>query len=272
MKLAVSSIAWTNQEDLEIALLLQKLGVKYIEIAPTKLWTDPTKAPLSEVKKYVEFWHAHGIEIVAFQSMLFNRTDLKIFGSSQNRAEALQYLNDFIKLARSMGAGKMVFGSPKNRQRDSLSKNDAGLIAQKFFRELGDVGQKNGVCFCIEPNPTDYGCDFITNTQEGIELVSKINNKGFGLHLDIAGMTLAKDKVMDSIVAAKEYLEHFHISSPFLDQVQAREDVAHDEAASALREVNYNGFVSIEMRPAEAGKNAVRVENAVKFAQKTYRA
>lgn len=270
MKLAVSSIAWTNQEDPEIALLLQKLGVKYIEIAPTKLWDDPTQALPSEIEKYVKFWRAYGIEIVAFQSMLFNRPDLKIFGGHQNRLETLKYLKGFIRLAGNMGAGKMVFGSPKNRQCGSLANNNVAQIAQDFFNELGNTGQKNQVCFCIEPNPTDYGCDFITNAHEGIDLVRTVNNEGFGLHLDIAGMTLAKDKIRDSIINSKNHLRHFHISSPFLDQVEAREDVHHEEAAIALRTINYSGYVSIEMRPVEVGKNAVRVEKAVKFAQKTY--
>jgi D-psicose/D-tagatose/L-ribulose 3-epimerase len=270
MKLAVSSIAWTNDEDVEVAVLLQGLGVKYIELAPTKKWQDPTKAPAEEVAEHLEFWKKYGIEVVAFQSMLFPRPDLKIFESDENRAETLAYLGDFIKLAGTMGARVMVFGSPKNRQRGDLPLEKADAIAAEFFGKLGDAAREQNVAFCIEPNPTDYACDYVTNARQGIELVKAVGNMGFGLHLDIAGMTLAGDDIAKSITDGAPLLRHFHISSPFLEQVGPGTDVHHEEAAAALRAVGYDRYVSIEMKPGEAGSNAARVRTAVEFAQGVY--
>ena len=54
MKLAVSSIGWTNEEEQAVAEKLQELGVKYVEIAPTKLWEDPTQTIPKEATAYVE--------------------------------------------------------------------------------------------------------------------------------------------------------------------------------------------------------------------------
>lgn len=270
MKLAVSSIAWTNEEEADVAAKLKELGVKYVELAPTKLWDDPTLARKVAIEKYKKFWRGYGIEIVAFQSMLFSRPDLKLFESTANRKQTLQYLKGFTRLAGDMGAGVLVFGSPKNRQRGELAEAKALTIATGFFNSLGDEATKAGVSFCIEPNPTDYACDFITNAQAGIDLVTSIANPGFGLHLDIAGMALAKDGMAASIKKAAKVLRHFHISSPFLEPVELRDDVKHAKAASALKAIGYDKFVSIEMRPAEAGQNVARVETAVKFAQKTY--
>ncbi len=270
MKLAISSIAWTNDEEQEVAQLLQKLGVRYVELAPTKKWDDPTRASSSEVEAYKTFWQSYGIEVIAFQSMLFSRPDLKIFESSENRQQTLAYMQDFIRLAGAMGARRMVFGSPKNRQKDDLDNAEALDIAKKFFNRLGSVARENDVCFCIEPNPIEYGCDFITTAAEGLELVRMVDNEGFGLHLDIAGMTLAKDEPKTAITEAGDALKHFHISSPFLGQVEELADVNHAEAATALKSINYQGFVSIEMRPGEAGENHGRIEKAVRFAQQTY--
>lgn len=270
MKLAVSSIAWTNEEEAEVAESLKSLGVKYVELAPTKLWQDPTKALPEEVLKHKEFWSSYGIEIVAFQSMLFSRPDVKIFESAEDRKESIEYLSDFARLAGDMGARVMVFGSPKNRQKGTMDVAAANTIATEFFREIGDNAKKYSVKLCIEPNPTTYACDFVTTAQEGIEIVKAVANDGFGLHLDIAGMTLARDDIGASIRAAAPYLEHFHISSPMLEQVEEREDVDHITAAETLRSINYDKFVSIEMRPASQGENVARVKKAVEFAQSTY--
>ena len=271
MKLAVSNIGWTKDEDAKVAELLRDLGVKYIEVAPTKQWQDPTVATDEEVSAYKKFWESYGLEIVAFQSMLFPRPDLKIFQDEENRQETLAYLEDFIGLAGKLGAQIMVFGSPKNRQRGDMSSDEADAIASDFFGALGDRSQKDKVYFCVEPNATDYACDYVVNAQQGIDLVKKVANPGFQLHLDIACMALAGDDVAASIKNAAPVLKHFHISSPMLELVEDREDVKHREAAQALREIGYDRFVSIEMRPGgEGDDNLARVEKAVRFAQSVY--
>lgn len=270
MKLAVSSIAWTNEEDEVVALKLKELGVRYIELAPTKHWENPTKAPLKAVRAHREFWADHGIEVVAFQSMLFSRPDLKVFDNEANREEGVLYLKDFIRLANEFGARVMVYGSPKNRQKGDLPLNEAMTIATNYFKQVGDYAAAKNVQFCIEPNPVDYACDFITNAADGLAFVKKVDSPGFGLHLDIAGMTLAGDPIAESIKNTAPFLRHFHISSPQLGPVEPDTSVNHLEAAEALKSVNYDGFVSIEMRPGELGTNVKRVETAVRFAQSIY--
>lgn len=270
MKLAISNIAWTPAEEPAIAKELQNIGVKYVEIAPTKVWDDPVHATDDQINEYLRFWSEHGIEVVAFQSMLFPRPDLKLFESPENRAETLAHLKEFIVLAGRMKAGVMVFGSPKNRQRGDMSEEDADGIAREFFASLGDVAQEHDVRFCIEPNAPQYACDFVTNAQQGIRLVREVSNPGFGLHLDIACMTLAGDNVAQSIKDAAPLLQHFHISSPMLDQVQERDDVRHQDAADALREIGYDKYVSIEMRPGDEGTNLERVRTAVALANRYY--
>lgn len=270
MKLVVSNIAWHTSEEPEIAKLLQNMGVKYIEIAPTKIWEDPTAVSDKEIAKYKEFWEGHNIEIVAMQSMLFNRPDLKIFESKELRQETFDYLKKFIELAGRFEAKRMVFGSPKNRRREGMDNEEAVEVLMPFLRQLGEAGAKNNLVFCIEPNAPQYNCDFITTAKEGIDLVRKVDNKGIGLHLDAACMSLAGEDIAASIYDSADYLEHYHISSPMLEQVEQREDVDHKAAATALKGINYDKFISIEMRPDSEGKNLERVMKAVTFARQTY--
>ncbi len=270
MNLAVSSIAWTNEEEADVASILQSMGVHYVELAPTKLWEDPTVATLEDALKVVEWWRQYDISVVAFQSMLFARPDLKIFQDEANRKECEEYLKKFIKLAGMMGVRKMVFGSPKNRQRGDMTVADATVIATDFFRSLGEVAAAENVVLCIEPNAPQYACDFVTKASEGAELVRSVGNNGFGLHLDTACMALAGDDIKHSILDNKDILEHFHISSPMLEQVEKRDDVDHQAAAEALREIAYDKIISIEMRPGDQGTNKDRVERAVHFAQGMY--
>jgi sugar phosphate isomerase/epimerase len=266
MNLAVSNIAWKNEEEEVVAGLMQELGLSFVEVAPTKLWDDPTKASDEELLAYKDFWSNYGIKIVAFQSMLFGREHLTIFDDESTRNKTKQYLKDFIVVAQKMGATRMVFGSPKNRQRNSMRIEDANNIAKEFFTDIADTAKEYGVVFCIEPNPKDYACDFVTNAKESDEFVRLVNHSNFKLHLDVAGMTLAGDDIKSAVKRSADILAHTHISAPMLGEVPS-EDVKYIEFFATLNSVGFEGIRSIEMRPAEE-LNIERVRKAVEFSKK----
>jgi len=169
-----------------------------------------------------------------------------------------------------MGAKRLVFGSPKNRQKGDLSTDEANTIAKDVFTRIGEVAKESGAIFCIEPNAPQYNCDFITTTKDGINIVDAVNNSGFGLHLDAACMTLVGDNLTASIESAGDRIKHFHISSPMLEQVDVDADVAHVDAAKTLKRIGYEGYVSIEMKPSAAISNIDRLKTAVLYAQSVY--
>ncbi|MGB4843214.1 MAG: sugar phosphate isomerase/epimerase [Ferruginibacter sp.] len=268
MKLAVSNIAWRNEEEVAAAELLRDLGVKNIELAPTKIWHDPTRTTMQQALQYRDFWDSYGIEVVAFQSMLFNRPDLHLF-TKDTRKECENYLSQFVQLAGVMGVTRMVFGSPKNRQRGNLSKQEADSIARDFFIALAEVAEQNGVVFCIEPNAPQYACNYITTAQEGIDFVRSVARPGIGLHLDTGCMNLVGDDICSSIRNAGQTLSHYHVSSPMLEAVNSEVGIDHTAAADALREINYEGFISIEMKPQDT-RNLSRVYEAIMFTKESY--
>ncbi len=269
MKLAISNLAWQLQEETKVAEILEELEIKGVEIAPTKIWQNPLVATKIEIDNYRRFWQKYNIEIVAIQSLLFGRTDLTIFASETKRRETLDYLTKIIELGYNLGAKILVFGSPKNRQASNLTDREVSAIAIAFFRELGDLAAKYQMFFCIEPNPTVYDCDFINTSQQGMELVTNVNSRGFGLHLDAAGMTLGKENIPASLTNCCSKLCHFHISEPYL-QIIGEADVKHELFASSLGDLNYNSWVSIEMKAQSSDNNLGNVTKALKTAIKYY--
>jgi sugar phosphate isomerase/epimerase len=270
MRLAISNIAWPAGADAAVAPLFRKYGVEGVELALTKIWPEPLDAPADEVRAYREGWEKQGIRIAALQALLFGKPHLTIFGSESARRQTLAYLSGMIERAGLLGARALVFGSPKNRRRQGLSLAEALALAVPFFRALGRVARQHGVYFCIEPNPPAYGCDFVTTVAEGIELVDAVNDEGFGLHLDTAGISLVGDPPAASIEAAGQRCRHFHVSQPFLAEVCGG-TIAHDEFGQALRARGYADWASIEMsEPKETGAWPAAVERALAFVKKTY--
>lgn len=263
-RIAVSNIAWDPDRDAEVARLLVGAGVQGIEIAPTMIWDDPTGVSPSEARRVAGEWAARGLPVVAFQALLYGRPELGLFRSGAVRGAMRDHLVRIIDLAEAVGAGRLVFGSPGNRRRDGIPEADALGIATDFFRDLGEQASGRGAVLCLEPNPVDYGCDFVTTAAEGRALVRAVDHPGFRLHLDTGGMTLAGDDAEEDVRASAPWLGHFHVSEPRLAPIEEG-PVQHAAFAAALEASGYGGWRSVEMRnPGDLDRLRASVELAVR--------
>ena len=269
MKLTISNIAWNPAEDEAVAGLLQRYGVNGVEIAPTKLWPQPLQASKDEVNAYARFWRQHGLQVSSMQALLFGRPDLTIFENAAKRAETLDYLTGMMRIARWLGAGVLVFGSPKNRLVGELATDTIQAIAVDFFSEVAKAAEAHETLFCIEPNPVDYGCDFVTDSHQGRDLVAQVNHPGFGLHLDAAAMTLSGEDIENALTTTLPGLCHFHISEPNLAPIGTG-GVEHSRFAKTLQTGGYQGWFSIEMRPPGGEANVAGIDDALQAAHRYY--
>jgi sugar phosphate isomerase/epimerase len=246
VKFAVSNIAWPREQDEAMVRVLHEHGVAGIEIAPTKLWPQPLQASDSDIDAVRRFWADRGLAIVAAQALLFGKPELTIFESAATRAAALEYLGGIVRLCAKLGAGALVFGSPKNRRVGALPVDEAMRIAVEFFTRLGEAAANAGTCIVMEANPPVYGADFITRAADAIEIVERVNHPGFRLHIDTGCMTLAGDSIEETFARSRKWMKHFHVSEPNLDPPGTSGRVDHAAFAAALRD--YTGWISLEMR------------------------
>ena len=203
------------------------------------------------------------------QALLFGHPELTIFENRERRQQTIKYLNKMIRICGILGAGALVFGSPKNRLVRDLPKPTAEEIAVEFFTAVGKRALDHGCVFCIEPNPVAYGCDFITTSEQARELVGKVNHPGFGLHLDAAGMTLSNEDIASQLPLALPGLRHFHISEPSLEPVGTG-NVDHSLIAGLFNASTYNNWLSIEMRHQNCASNVAGIAAALNFVREAY--
>jgi len=248
VKLAMSAIAWEPPDDDAAAAILREHGFTGVELAPTKIFPQPDAATDAEVAACRRAWEGRGLQIVAMQALLFGRPELTIFGEARERT--LSYLSGVARLGGQLGAGALVFGSPRNRARGSLPAAEAWRSAVQFFRELGTAAAAAGTCVCIEPNPPRYGADFVTTSEEALRLVEEVASPGFGLHLDAACALLAGEDFPSRLRASARALRHVHLSEPELAPVRAGGTLDLPAISTALRDIGYSGWVSVEMKPA----------------------
>jgi D-psicose/D-tagatose/L-ribulose 3-epimerase len=269
MKITISNIAWNKEEDEAIALLLKKYAIGGVEIAPTKIWANPIKESNEAIIMYKKFWENKGIKVSSVQSILFGHPEMNIFTSKESRLNTLHYLREMIRVSAQLGAGVIVFGSPKNRDIGSMKINQAMDIAEDFFYEIGEISQKYNIFFCLEPNPKEYGTNFANTTEEAISIIERVNHPNFMLHLDSGAMTVNKEDYVEAITKGFKYVKHFHISERNLHPLSL-DEVDHKKIAKILKKIKYKDWVSIEMRGNNDQSNTRNVESALALVASIY--
>lgn len=270
MKISISNIAWPVEDDEAVVEILQEANIKGVEIAPTKIGLDPACVSMQEAIAYKELWKDRGIEIVAVQALLSGRPDLTLFDSESKRSETLSYLKKIIAVSSHLQAKRLIFGSPRNRRVEGRSALNVEPLAMSFFKEIAEFSFQHGLTFCVEPNPAEYGCDYIMNSVEALELVKKLNHPGLGLHLDTGAWTLASEP-LERFCEYQGLVKHFHISDPWLAPPSREGIVQHEEFAAMLRKINYSNWISIEMKPLEDRReNLSAIKKTIEFVKSVY--
>ncbi|MEO8408655.1 MAG: TIM barrel protein [Oxalobacteraceae bacterium] len=150
MRLAISNIAWDVSEDELIGQLLQRYGIDAIDVAPGKYFPDPANASDKDIARVRAWWAERGIEITGMQALLFGTTGLNVFGPVEVQDAMLKHLAAVCRIGAGLGAPRVVFGSPKNRDRSGLSDQEAMDVAVPFFRLLGNIAESYGVLICLQ--------------------------------------------------------------------------------------------------------------------------
>ena len=267
MKLSVSNIAWVDPFNEEIMGVLEKAHVKGIEVAPTKIWQDWKGMDEPDAMRVKDKIMRHGFSVPALQAVLFGKPGLMIFKSDESREQTYQHLCRVADVAAGLGAQVVVFGSPGNRDPLDLEDDEAFQIGVEFFRRVGSYYYTRDVALCIEANPPQYGCRFITDSQQAADFVQAVASPGVGLHLDAACMAMAGEDPVASVKKHMAAIKHFHISEPELGGFSCPQ-VPHEAIAEALLTGGYRNWISIEMRPQEDVAAGVRC--ALDFVSETY--
>lgn len=270
MKIAISNIAWREDEEAAVAELMQRSRVRGVEIAPGKMGPKPAEMSVADIQRYRAFWNERDIQVVALQALLFGTEGLHVFQSGASRRDLLAYLTRIVSLGAILGAETLVFGSPKNRLVGALDARAIDAIAVPFFRAAAAIAADHGVRLCLEPIPPASGADWITTAREAQAFLKRVDHPGLGLHLD-AGALHVQAEGADEIRSAGSAIRHFHASQPGLVPLAPGGPVPHEDYAATLREIGYPRWVSIEMRDLPGRSSSLStVETALRFASSVY--
>lgn len=241
MKISISNIAWAEEDDALIYGLMKKYGFKGLEIAPTRIFPERPYDMNAEAEVWSKKLQSkYGFCIPSMQSIWYGRQE-KIFGTSEERRTLLDYTKKAINFATAIDCKNLVFGCPRNRNLpDGVDKN----TALGFFKELGDYAYSKGTVIGMEANPPIYNTNYINDTESALDLIEKVDSRGFLLNLDVGTMIQNVEDIKE-LAGKVSLINHVHISEPWLKPIEER--AIHSELKALLVDGDYDRFISIEM-------------------------
>ena len=235
MRIAVSNLLWTRDQDEAVAALLNRRGVDAIDIAPTRYFEDVTTASPADWRRVSRFWGDRGIAVTGMQSLLHGTTGLSIFGDAGCLQRTRAHLRTVMRIGAELGAVQLVFGSQQKRDRGPLTEDQALDSAAGFFAELAADACRLGVCLTVEPVSERYGNNFLVNHEQAAALVDRVASPGFRLTLDIGCVVLAGEDVVDVVRRHERRISHVHLAEDQLVPLHAGNPVHAVAGPAAAR-------------------------------------
>jgi len=115
------------------------------------------------------------------------------------------------------------------------------------FRRLADYALPRGVRLVLEPINI-HQANYIHTTQEGIEMVRRVDRPNFGLMVDVYHMNIEDVDIYASLREAESLIWFVH----FADNNRHWPGSAHldfERIVATLYEIGYDGYVSMEIFP-----------------------
>lgn len=241
MKLSISNIGWSAENDTSIYSIMKKYGFSGLEIAPTRIFPNCPYDKLEEAHAWAkELKSRYGFWVSSMQSIWFGRQE-RLFGSEEEREILIDYTKKAVDFAVAIQCGNLVFGCPRNRVLPDKAEWQSGI---DFFKLLGDYAAQKGTVIGMEANPPIYNTNFINDTAVALKLIEEVDSPGFLLNLDL-GTMIQNSEPVELLQGKVRYVNHVHISEPGLKPIQER--TLHKKLRDILRAENYQGFISIEM-------------------------
>ena len=267
MKVAVSNIAWSPDEDSSMYEFLSERRLA-LEIAPTRIipWDDSNTlgrmaGPYDRIRDAANWaknlYAKYGLNVVSMQSIL-NGVKANMFGKEDERRFLIDYMKSAIDFAAAVKCRNLVFGCPLNRRiPDEYPLEKAGKVAIDFFSEITMYAAQQGTCVSIEANPTIYNTNFINYTSQAFDLVrciarevGKNASKAFKVNLDMGTILTNGENIYELLTEDNiELINHVHFSEPNLRVLRQRNE--HREVIRLLEEAGYDRYISLEMRMPE---------------------
>lgn len=246
---------------LETCRLAAAVGYQGLEVAPFTLSDDPASITPAERRELRGTAKRYGIELLGLHWLLVKPPGLYITSpDSCVRARTSAFFQSLVHFCADLGGNVMIIGSPKQRSLlPGVTMDRAIRYAIDVLSPSLPVAANRNVTLAFEPlTPADT--DFVTTVEQAIALIDRVGHPNFKLNLDVRAMSSEGKSVPDIIRAARGYIAHVQVNDPN-NLGPGMGEVKYEPIVEALREVGYDGWLSVEAFDFSPGPERIARES-----------
>lgn len=236
-------------------------GYTGIELAPFTFNLDVRQFSAAQRETARRQAEAAGLEVVGLHWLLAKTTGFHVTSpdAAVRRATA-EYLAELVRCCRDVGGSLMVFGSPLQRNLAPGMTHDEGQkFAADVLQQIVPVLEDCDVTFAVEPLGPAEG-NFLNTAALGAELIQMVGSPYCRLHLDCKAMSTEPTPIPELLKTHRQLLHHFHANDPNkLGPGMGELDFV--PILSALAEIDYRGWVSVEVFDYSPGPERIARES-----------
>lgn len=162
----------------------------------------------------------------------------------QIREKAFDRAVEMIEFASFLNAGVNI-GRLRGHYYDDIPKAKTEDMAVHIMSELAKIAESKDVVIVLEP-VTMLQTNFINSTQDGIDIVKRINHPNFQLMVDIYHSNIEDPDVYKSLTDSKDILGHIHFADNNR-RIPGTCGFDFEKLVETLKTIDYKGAISIEM-------------------------
>lgn len=270
MKFAICNETFADRSFAEQCRTASDIGYTGLEIAPFTLSSQPDSLSKEKIKELTTKMADHGLEPVGLHWLLAKTEGFHLTHPDQSiRSATLDYSRRLADLCHALGGKVMVWGSPQQRSlEDDWNHSYASERAADLLRAAAEHCAGLGVTIAMEPLGA-VETNFLTSASETIDLLEKINHPNCRLHLDVKAMSYESLPMAEIITESAPFLAHYHANDPNL-LGPGMGEIDHQPAAKALREIAYEGWVSVEVFKYEPSPEEI-AQQSINYLREIYR-
>lgn len=233
------------------------LGYAGVELAPFTLAESVADLSRAERQRVRELARRHALRIVGLHWLLVKPKGLYLNHADAGiRRRTAQYFVELVDCCADLGGTVLVVGSPQQRNvPEGVTRQQAWDWTAELFRDAVKRAEDRAVTVCLEPLARAE-TNFINTAAEALEFVRPFDSPAFQIILDVKAMCAEAKPIPEIIHETAPHFAHFHANDRNL-KGPGFGDVDFHPIAAALRDVNYQGYVSVEVFKFEEGPEVI---------------
>jgi sugar phosphate isomerase/epimerase len=247
MKFAICNEIFQEWKLDDVFAYAARLGYDGVEIAPFTLANSVLEISATDREAIRQSAQRHGIEIAGIHWLLVKPEGLYLnHPDAAIRQKTSDYFSALVEFCADIGGHRMVIGSPKQRNlMPDVSLGQAQTWALETFAAPLARAAAREVTLCFEPlGPAET--NFINTAAEAIAFVQRAASPRLKIILDVKAMCSEAKPIPQIIRESWPHFAHFHANDPNL-KGPGFGKIDFRPIAAALKDVGYEGFVSVEV-------------------------